>query len=78
MVELSCHYKTRFLTIVAHSSTKAEFVAACDAGKIILYLRSILDEIDIAQTEATILSEDDSGAIMMANAGMPTQRTIYI
>ena len=35
-------YKTRLQPTVALSSTEAEFMAACDAGKMLLYTRSIL------------------------------------
>lgn len=35
-------YRTRFQDTIAHSSTEAEFTAACDAGKLILYFRSLL------------------------------------
>jgi hypothetical protein len=43
---------------VSLSSTEAEFLAASDAGKMALYLRSILDELDIPQWFATGLYED--------------------
>jgi len=35
-------YRTRFQDTIAHSSTEAEFTTACDAGKLILYFRSLL------------------------------------
>ena len=72
------HYKTKFQEGIAHSSTEAEFVAACDTAKIALYLRSILDGIGIPQHEATALMEDNDGALMMANAGQPTRRTRHM
>ena len=50
------------------TSTEAEFTAACDAGKAILYVRSILDEIGIPQDKATALYIDNNGALMMGNA----------
>ena len=71
-------YKTKFQDTVALSSTEAEFIAACDAGKTCLYIRSILDDLGIAQEEATILYEDNKGAISMANVGHPTKRTKHI
>ena len=40
-------YRTAFQQVIAHLSTEAEFVAACDAGKYILYLRSLLEEIGL-------------------------------
>ena len=55
------YYKTRFQATIALSSTESEFAAACDAGKAILYVRSILDEINMPQHEATVLSIDNRG-----------------
>ena len=52
-------YKTKFQDTVALSSTEAEFIAACDAGKVILYVRSILQDLGIDQYEATMLHEDN-------------------
>ena len=71
-------YKTSYQQVIAHSSTEAEFVAACDAGKYILYLRSLLEEIGLHQEEATILYEDNQGALLMANAQRPTKRTKHM
>jgi hypothetical protein len=53
-------YKTKFQTVIAHSSTEAEFVAACDTAKLILFYRSLLDDIGISQTEATVMYEDNN------------------
>ena len=71
-------YKTAYQQVLAHSSTEAEFVAACEAGKYILYLRSLLEEIGLRQEEATILYEDNQGALLMANAQRPTKRTKHM
>ena len=71
-------YKSKFQSTIALSSTEAEFSAACDTGKVILYLRSILDEMGISQKHATVLYEDNQGAIMMANARQPTRRTRHV
>ena len=72
------YYKTKYQPTIAHSSTEAEFMSACDAGKISLYLRSILDELGIDQRMATVLYEDNQGALMMGNAQMPTKRTRHM
>jgi hypothetical protein len=64
--------------VIAHSSTEAEFTAACDAGKMILFFRSLLDELGIEQKHATILYEDNNGALMMANSQQPTRRTRHM
>ena len=72
------YYKTKFQPTIAHSTTEAEFVAACDAGKTALYLRSILDEIGLPQEHATVIYEDNTGALLMGNAQQPTRRTRHM
>jgi hypothetical protein len=71
-------YRCKYQDTIAHSSTEAEFTAACDAGKMILYFRSILEDLNIPQSEATILYEDNNGALLMANAQQPTRRTRHM
>ena len=71
-------YKTKFQDTCALSSTEAEFNAAVEAGKYILYIRSILEEIGLPQDEATVLFEDNQGALLMANAQQPTKRTRHM
>jgi hypothetical protein len=71
-------YKAKYQEVIALSTTEAEFIAACDAGKMILFFRSILEDLGIPQEEATVLYEDNTGALMMANAQQPTKRTRHI
>jgi deoxyuridine 5'-triphosphate nucleotidohydrolase len=71
-------YKTAFQATIAHSSTESEFTAAADAAKYILYLRTLLHEIGLSQEDATILYEDNQGALLMANAQKPTKRTRHM
>jgi len=71
-------YKTQYQPTIAGSSTEAEFTAATEAGKYILHLRTILQEIGIQQEEATILFEDNQGALLMAMAQRPTKRTRHM
>ena len=71
-------YKTKYQTTIAMSSTEAEFTAAAEAGKYILYVRSILAEICIPQYNATVLYEDNQGALLMANAQQPTKGTRHM
>jgi hypothetical protein len=40
-------YKSKFQTVIAHSSTEAEFIAASDTGKMILFYRSLLEELNL-------------------------------
>ena len=60
------------------SSTEAEFTAVCDAAKVVLYIRSILDEINIPQDEATTLFIDNNGVLLMVNAQKPTHRICHM
>ena len=60
------------------SSTEAELTAACDARKAILYIQSILGEINIPQDEATTIFIDNNGALLMENAQQPTRRILCI
>ena len=68
-------YRFRFQPTISQSSTKADFIAAVEAGKLILYIRSMLNDLDIHQDEATTLYEDNLAAIEMANASRPKRRT---
>ena len=71
-------WKTRVQPTVSLSTSEAEFVAASDAGRMALYLRSVLDELDVPQQYATLLFEDNRGARMMATAGQPTRQSRHI
>ena len=71
-------YKTKYQDTIALSTTEAEFTAACDAGKAILYVRSILHELHMHQDEATPLYIDNNGALLMGNAQQPTRRTRHM
>ncbi len=53
-------YKSKFQSIIAQSSTEAEFVVACDTAKMNLFFRSLLQDIGIEQHDATILFEDNA------------------
>ena len=72
------YYKSKFQETVATSSCEAEFTAACEAAKSICYVRSILDEINVPQKDATTLFIDNQGALLMADAQQPTRRTRHI
>ena len=43
-----------------------------------LYLCSILDEIRVPQTHATLLYEDNFGSLLTAHAGQPTKQSWHI
>jgi hypothetical protein len=71
-------WKCRVQPTVSLSSTEAEFLAASDAGKMALYLRSILDELSVSQQFATVIYEDNRGALLMASAAQPTKQSRHI
>ena len=53
-------------------------MAACDIGLMLLFVRSILWDLDIPQEAATNAYEDNDGCTAMANAPKPTTRTHHI
>ena len=53
-------------------------MAAYDTGKMILFIRSILWDLNIPQEAATLLYEDNDGCTAMGNAQKPTPRTRHI
>jgi hypothetical protein len=71
-------YKPKYQDTIAHSSTEAEFVAACDTVKLILFFRSLLEDLKLEQQHATILYEDNQGVLQMANAQQPTRQTRHV
>jgi hypothetical protein len=71
-------YKTKYQDTIALSSTEAEFVAACDTAKLVLYFRSLINELDIPQDETTIIYEDNCGALLMVEAQQPTKNSRHI
>ena len=71
-------YKAKFHPTVAGSSTEAEFMAAYDTGKMILFVRRILWDLGIPQEAATVLYEDNDACTAMGNAQKPTPRTRHI
>ena len=49
-----------------------------DAGKVALYLRSILEELELEQLHPTDIKVDNRGARQLTNAQQPTRRTRHI
>lgn len=67
-------YKARFQPTISQSLIEAEYIAAVEAEEVGLYLRSMLDDLGIAQDSTTPLYEGNNAAIVMANASRPTHR----
>jgi len=56
-------------TILALSSTEAEYIGMYEASKIIIWLRQILSQLGYPPTEPTILYEDNKSAIQIVHNG---------
>ncbi|XP_072263076.1 vomeronasal type-2 receptor 26-like [Pyxicephalus adspersus] len=63
---------------VSLSSTEAEFVAAAQASKEILWLREMLADLDQKQTDPTQIFEDNQGCIAVAQTEQVNSRTKHI
>ena len=61
-------WKTRVQPTVAFSTAKAEFLAAADAGKHALYLRSILNEAGLPQLKGTKIHAAAAAAIAQTDS----------
>ena len=57
---------------------EAEFVNMADAGKAALYIRWILEELEIIQIDPTPIYVNNQGACLMAKAQKPTRRTRHV
>ena len=71
-------WKCRVQTTISLSSSEAEYLAACDAGKLALYLRSVLDDLQVPQHFATLIYEDNRGCLLMSRAAQPTKQSRHI
>jgi hypothetical protein len=61
---------SRLQPTVALSSTEAEYMAVCSATQEAIYLRSMLADLGLHQVEPTIIYEDNTAAIALANAAL--------
>jgi hypothetical protein len=71
-------YISKRIVIICTSSTEADFVVCVRGDKNARYLRSILNELGLAQLGSTLLNVDNISTIMMANADKPTERSRHI
>ena len=71
-------YKAKWQPTVSTSSMEAEFIAAVSAGKMAKHLPYVLEELGVIQHGPTAIYEDNVAAILMANAGKPTERSRHI
>ena len=71
-------WKSRLQSLVATSSTEAEFYAAVFTAKLVLYFRHILEELDALADGPTILYIDNQAALHMINENRPTERARHV
>jgi len=71
-------YKSKMQSTVATSSTEAEFIAAVYTTKAVKHLRSVLIDLHLSPSRATIIYEDNKAAIDMINDSKPTTRSRHI
>lgn len=58
-------WASRRQSVVAQSTTEAEYIAAADATKEILWLRQLMKSVDAEQKNTTMLRVDNQGAIKL-------------
>jgi hypothetical protein len=71
-------YKTQLQDTIATLSMESEFIAAYKLGKMLLYIRSILWDLNIPQEAASPLYDNNNACTAMANAQKPTSCTCYM
>jgi hypothetical protein len=71
-------YRAKWLATICCISTEAEFLTAVTASKMAKFLRWILIELGLPQSDATRLYKDNAATIMMANAKRPTERSRHV
>jgi hypothetical protein len=71
-------YKTKLQDSIATLSMESEFMAALDLAKMLLYVCSIIWDLNVPQEEASKLYEDNDACTAMANAQKPMTCTWHI
>ena len=71
-------YKTQLQATILTSSTELEFMAAYKLGKALLYICSLLWDLNIPQEAASLIYEYNDACTDMANAQKPTSRTRHM
>lgn len=82
LVIFLCHaaiaWKSCIQPVVATSSTEAEFYSAVTCGKIVKYLRYVLQGLDMLRPGPTRMFIDNIAALHMINEKRPTPRACHI
>ena len=71
-------WRSRKQSIVALSTTEAEYVALCDAAQEAVWLRGLLGDIGFVQNAPTTIFEDNQGAICLSQNPKDHTRTKHI
>ena len=71
-------YQSKTQSVTALSSTEAEFFAAIAASKIVLFLRFVLEDLQMPMTTPTSVYKDNESCIKIVNARKPTKRTRHL
>ena len=71
-------YQSKAQSIMALSSTKEELIAAVTVAKNIKYVRSVMEELGVENTDRTHIYEDNQSAIKIINGNKPTGRSRHI
>jgi transposase InsO family protein len=64
--------------VVATSTVEAEYIASANATKEAIWLRTLLQELDIVQSSATIIYSDNQGCIALSNNPVSHSRAKHI
>jgi len=71
-------WKSKKQASVALSTTEAEYMAASDAVKEIIWTQDLLFELNMIEKKLTVLYQDNQGAIFLEKNNSNTQRTKHI
>ena len=63
---------------ISLSTTESEILSASDAGRLALYLRSVLADLGYPQHHATVIFEDNRATVLISQAAHPTRQTRHI
>ena len=72
------YYSTKRQDNITLSSTEAEYVAACTCSLEVVWLRRLLDQLGFKQNKPTVLLEDNTSAIALANRPSIGRRSKHI
>ncbi len=74
----SISWKSKKQTVVALSTTEAEYIALCAATQEAVWLRRLLKDIHMEQVGSTLILEDNTGAIALSKNAKGHERSKHI